>query len=87
MLYDLPCSFPLSVPQDVDEEDERALQQFMSKDAPMRRTLADIIMEKLTEKKTEVASQMTGDDNNWSGENNDDDNYNNNDSDDEKGWA
>ncbi|XP_030830794.1 bystin [Strongylocentrotus purpuratus] len=44
---------------DVDEEDERALQQFMSKDAPMRRTLADIIMEKLTEKKTEVASQMT----------------------------
>ncbi|XP_063951136.1 bystin-like [Lytechinus pictus] len=44
---------------DVDEEDERALEQFMAKDAPMRRTLADIIMEKLTVKKTEVASQMT----------------------------
>lgn len=32
----------------------------MNKDAPPRRTLADIIMEKLTEKRTEVASQMSG---------------------------
>ncbi|XP_070533790.1 bystin-like [Ptychodera flava] len=44
---------------EVDEEDEKALEMFMNKAAPMRRTLADIIMEKLTEKQTEVASQMS----------------------------
>lgn len=32
----------------------------MNKDAPPRQTLADIIMERLTEKRTEVASQMSG---------------------------
>ena len=32
----------------------------MAPNAPARRTLADIIMEKLTEKQTEVASQMSG---------------------------
>ena len=32
----------------------------MTPNAPARRTLADIIMEKLTEKQTEVASQMSG---------------------------
>ena len=46
--------------QEIAEEDERALEHFMAKDAPARRTLGDIIMEKLTEKQTEVASQMTG---------------------------
>lgn len=44
---------------EIDKEDEIALEQFMNKDAPPRRTLADIIMEKLTEKRTEVASQMS----------------------------
>ncbi|XP_038051579.1 bystin-like [Patiria miniata] len=44
---------------DVNEDDERALERFMAHNAPARRTLADIIMEKLTEKQTEVASQMT----------------------------
>ncbi|XP_071804328.1 bystin-like [Asterias amurensis] len=44
---------------EIAEEDERALERFMAKDAPARRTLGDIIMEKLTEKQTEVASQMT----------------------------
>lgn len=44
---------------DIDKEDEKALEQFMNKDAPPRQTLADIIMEKLTEKRTEVASQMS----------------------------
>ncbi|XP_072175431.1 bystin-like [Diadema setosum] len=43
---------------EVDEKDEEALRQFMTQDAPTRRTLADIIMEKLTEKKTEIASQI-----------------------------
>ncbi|EGV94414.1 Bystin [Cricetulus griseus] len=34
----------------VDPEDEWAIEIFMNKNPPMRRTLADIIMEKLTEK-------------------------------------
>ena len=33
---------------------------FMSHEAPVRRTLADIIQEKITEKKTEIQSQMSG---------------------------
>ena len=35
----------------------------MSKNPPVQRTLADIIMEKLTEKKTEIQSQMSGEGN------------------------
>lgn len=44
---------------EIDEDDEKALEMFMSKNPPMQRTLADIIMEKLTEKKTEIQSQMS----------------------------
>ena len=44
----------------VDEDDEKALEMFMSKDAGVRRTLADVIMDKINEKKTEVESQMSG---------------------------
>ncbi|KAL0978409.1 hypothetical protein UPYG_G00170090 [Umbra pygmaea] len=43
----------------VDPEDEKAMQIFMSKNPPMRRTLADIIMEKITEKQTEVGTVMS----------------------------
>ncbi|KAG5320256.1 BYST protein, partial [Pseudoatta argentina] len=43
----------------IDEDDERALQMFMSKNAAPMRTLADIIMEKLTEKKTEIETQFS----------------------------
>ena len=32
----------------------------MSKDTPARRTLADVIMEKIKDKKTEIESQMSG---------------------------
>jgi len=46
--------------QEVDPEDEEALTKFMSHNPPARRTLADIIQEKLTEKKTEIQSHMTG---------------------------
>lgn len=46
--------------QEVDEEDEKALEKFMSDKAPVRRTLADIIMEKITEKKTEIHTEMSG---------------------------
>ncbi|XP_046496306.1 bystin [Equus quagga] len=43
----------------VDPEDERAMEMFMNKNPPARRTLADIIMEKLTEKQTEVETVMS----------------------------
>jgi len=43
----------------INEDDEKALEQFMCKDAPARRTLADIISEKITEKQTEIESQLS----------------------------
>lgn len=43
----------------IDEEDERALEMFMDRDRKPMRTLADIIMEKLTEKKTEIETQFS----------------------------
>ncbi len=43
----------------VIHQDEEAIKAFMSTSQPERRTLADIIMEKLKEKETEIASQMT----------------------------
>ena len=45
--------------QNVDPEDEKALAMFMNPNPAPRRTLADIIMEKITEKQTEVQSQFT----------------------------
>ena len=45
--------------QEVDEEDEKALEMFMCKDPPARRTLADIIQEKITEKQTEILTQFS----------------------------
>ena len=33
---------------------------FMSKEMPARRTLADVILEKIQDKKTEIESQMSG---------------------------
>ncbi|XP_066528162.1 bystin [Hoplias malabaricus] len=44
---------------EVDPEDEKAIQMFMNKNPPVRRTLADIIMEKITEKQTEVGTVMS----------------------------
>jgi essential nuclear protein 1 len=43
----------------VNEEDEKAMALFMSTDEQPRRTLADIIQEKIRDKETEIASQMT----------------------------
>ncbi|KAM7005789.1 bystin [Tautogolabrus adspersus] len=43
----------------VDPADEKAMETFMNKNPPMRRTLADIIMEKITEKQTEVGTVMS----------------------------
>ena len=43
----------------VMEEDERAMQAFMSREEQHRRTLADVIMEKIRDKQTEIASQMS----------------------------
>ncbi|XP_028925338.1 bystin isoform X2 [Ornithorhynchus anatinus] len=43
----------------VDPDDEKAIEMFMNDNPPLRRTLADIIMEKLTEKQTEVETVMS----------------------------
>ncbi|PVD32528.1 hypothetical protein C0Q70_07968 [Pomacea canaliculata] len=45
----------------IDEEDEKALEAFMSKTPKVQRTLADIIAEKLTEKQTEVRTHLSDD--------------------------
>ncbi|XP_064895070.1 bystin [Columba livia] len=43
----------------VDPEDEAAIEMFMNKNPPLRRTLADVIMEKITEKQTEVETALS----------------------------
>ncbi|NP_001015838.1 bystin [Xenopus tropicalis] len=43
----------------INPEDEKAMEMFMNKNPPLRRTLADIIMEKITEKQTEVETMMS----------------------------
>lgn len=47
---------------DLNQDDEKALEQFMSKNPPAQRCLADIIMEKLTEKRTEIDTMMSDND-------------------------
>lgn len=44
---------------EINEEDEKALELFMITTPQTRRTLADIIMEKITEKQTEIATQFS----------------------------
>lgn len=44
---------------EINEEDERAINMFMSKNPLPSRTLADIIMEKITEKQTELDTHFT----------------------------
>ena len=43
----------------INEEEERAMAVFMSNSQPERQTLADIILEKLREKETELASHLS----------------------------
>lgn len=45
--------------QEINEEDERALALFMNPNPTPRKTLADIILEKITEKHTEIQSQYS----------------------------
>jgi essential nuclear protein 1 len=45
----------------INDDDQKAFDTFMSTKGQSRRTIADIIKEKLTEKKTELASQLTDD--------------------------
>ena len=47
--------------QKISEDDEKAFQFFMVKEAPARRTLADIILEKLAEKKGEIDLELADD--------------------------
>lgn len=44
---------------EVNEEDEKAIEKFMSDNPAPRRTLADIIMEKITEKQTELDTRFS----------------------------
>jgi len=44
---------------EVNEEDERAIERFMNRNPAPRRTLADIIMEKITEKQTELDTKFS----------------------------
>lgn len=44
---------------EVDEDDERALEMFMNPNPQARRTLADIIMDKITEKHTELETKFS----------------------------
>lgn len=43
----------------INEEDERALEMFQNKNGVKTRTLADIIMDKITEKQTEIQTQFS----------------------------
>lgn len=43
----------------IDEDDEKAIEMFMSNKPLPRRTLADIIMEKITEKQTELDTHFS----------------------------
>ncbi|XP_078488152.1 bystin-like [Ciona intestinalis] len=43
---------------EVDAEDEKSLEAFMNPNPPSQRTLADIIMEKISEKQTDVSTLM-----------------------------
>lgn len=45
--------------QNIDEDDERALEMFMNRNGKTGRTLADIIQEKITEKHTELQTQFS----------------------------
>ncbi|KAM9860238.1 bystin [Aulostomus maculatus] len=52
---DIECDAEVAI----DPDDEKAIEMFMNKNPPVRRTLADIIMEKITEKQTEVGTVMS----------------------------
>ena len=43
----------------VDEADERAMLEFMSRDPKPRRVLADLIMEKIREQEVEIQSSAS----------------------------
>jgi len=45
--------------KEINADDEKALEMFMSKKPEARLTLADMIMEKITEKQTEIQTQFT----------------------------
>ena len=44
---------------EIREEDEQAMKMFMHEDVTPRKTLADLIMEKIRDRETEIASQMS----------------------------
>jgi len=60
-VYLLTFFFSFHFLKKINEEDQKAFEMFMSNKSQTRRTIADIIMEKLTEKKTELQTQMSDD--------------------------
>lgn len=64
--FDSECEEPDTLEPDtyfenimINENDERTMEMFMSKNPLPKRTLADIIMEKITEKQTELETHFS----------------------------
>lgn len=55
----------LIIVQEINEEDEKALEKFMSSNPAPRICLADVIMDKITEKHTEIASILSDAESNY----------------------
>ena len=55
----LNCHSRIVLLQDVDPEDEKALAKFMNPNPQKGPTLADLIMEKINEKQTEIQEQFS----------------------------
>lgn len=51
--------------QDIDPDDEIALERFMNKNPEPSKKLGEILMEKLTEKRTEIETQLSDAGNFW----------------------
>uniref|UniRef100_A0A0E0M079 Bystin n=1 Tax=Oryza punctata TaxID=4537 RepID=A0A0E0M079_ORYPU len=54
--FDAQSEYDGGVPE-IDEEDEKALAAFMSKDTSSKRTLGDIILEKIRQKDAEISTE------------------------------
>lgn len=57
MEFPFGCYF-LNTQEEIDEDEEKLLEAFLSKDAGQQRTLADIIIEKIKEKDANVSSGL-----------------------------
>lgn len=51
----IPCSF-FEIQEEINEEDERIMEAFLSKEQGRQKTLADLIVQRIREKDASVAS-------------------------------